>query len=584
MWWVAAALAGVVIVSIPGGQAFAADPPEQVWEGSLKVSPAVSLRLVFHVKERAGALSATMDSPDQGASDIAVDAVTRDKTKLTFEMKTLGAKFVGTLNAEETEAAGTFTQGGADFPLTLKKSNAPPTPAGAKPAANEQIWQGRLAVGAGLSLRVAIHIFTDKAGALTATFDSLDQGAKGLKVDTVSLDKKTLKLEMKQLASSYEGTLNAAGDEAVGTWTQAGTNLPLTFKKTDALEQVKRPQTPQPPYPYQSEQVSYPNKAAGITLAGTLTIPKGTGPFPAAILISGSGAQDRDETLFQHKPFAVIADAFTRRGIAVLRVDDRGVGGSSGNTASSTSEDFAGDVLTGVAFLKARRDIDPKSIGLIGHSEGGLIAPMAAAKSKDVAFIILMAGTGLPGEDILYLQGRLIAASMGAQGKTLDLQRDLQNRLFTIVKTEKDPAAVSKKLREAIKDAGNMLPEAQRKSAKNLEAVLEGQIKMVESPWFRYFLTYDPRPTLAKVPCPVLALVGEKDLQVPPKENLSEIQKALTDGGNRRVTVKELPGLNHLFQTCKTGSTAEYAQLEETIAPSALKLMGDWVLDHVQKH
>ena len=318
-----------------------------------------------------------------------------------------------------------------------------------------------------------------------------------------------------------------------------------------------------------------------MTLAGTLTAPAGKGRFPAVILISGSGAQDRDETIFQHKPFLVLADELTRRGVAVLRLDDRGVGGSTGNLAKSTSEDFAGDVLAGIAFLKLRPEIDARKIGLIGHSEGGLIAPMVAARSSDVAFIVMMAGTGLPGEEISYMQSRLIAKVMGADEKALKMQFDMQKRLFEIMKTEPDRDKARMQMREAIKKIVSDLPEEQRKAVGDANKIADTEAKKLDSPWLRFFLTFDPRPTLAKVHCPVLAINGEKDLQVPPKENLAEIAKALRQAGNTRVTTRELPGLNHLFQTCKTGSIAEYAVLEETIAPAALKVIGDWVGEQV---
>lgn len=554
---------------------------EQRWEGTLKISPAAQIRLVFHVKHGPnGTLKATMDSPDQGAEDIAVDTVVRDKTTLSFELKKLGAKFEGKLNAKGNEAVGTFAQSGANFPLTLKAVDVPV--AGVKPAGNEQVWEGKLRAGGLFSLRLVLHVVKDKAGAFTATLDSPDQGAKGLKVDSIVLDKTKLTFSMKTIAAEFDGELKNDGTEAAGTWTQGGVSRSLTFKKTDKATEVRRPQTPKPPFPYKSDEVTYKNEAGGVTLAGTLTVPDGPGPFPAVLLISGSGAQDRDESLLGHKPFAVLADALTRRGVAVLRVDDRGVGGSTGKTSESTSEDFADDALAGVAFLKSRPKINPKAIGLIGHSEGGLVAPMAATRSNDVAFIVLMAGTGLPGEEILYLQGRLIAEAMGAQKDALDKQRAFQGRLFQIIKTEPDAKKAATKLREAAKDAVNALPDGQKKDAGDVDALIKSQLAMVESPWFRYFLTYDPRPTLAKVRCPVLALVGEKDLQVPPKENLAAIENTLKNAGNRRVTVKELPGLNHLFQTCKTGNVTEYAEIEETIAPAALTQIGDWVLDQVK--
>ena len=241
-----------------------------------------------------------------------------------------------------------------------------------------------------------MHVGKTAEGKLTAKMDSPDQGARGLKVDTIALDKTALSFEMKALLGKYEGKLNAEGTEAAGTWTQAGNSFPLTLKKTDKATELRRPQTPRAPFPYKAVEVSYPNKTGGVTLAGTLTEPEGPGPFPALILISGSGPQDRDETLFEHKPFLVLADTLTRRGIAVLRVDDRGVGGSTGSLSSSTSDDFAGDVLAGIAFLKTRGEINPKRVGLMGHSEGGIIAPMVAARSPDVAFIVLWPAPDCP--------------------------------------------------------------------------------------------------------------------------------------------------------------------------------------------
>jgi len=441
----------------------------------------------------------------------------------------------------------------------------------------EQVWEGKLEIGAGLSLRIVVHVGKTADGKPVATMDSPDQGAKGLKVDTVTLDKSSLAFEMKKILGKYEGKLNAEGTEVAGTWTQAGNAFPLKLKKTEKATELRRPQTPRGPFPYRVVEVSYSNKPGSVTLTGTLTEPEGPGPFPAVILISGSGAQDRDETLFEHKPFLVLADALSRRGVAVLRVDDRGVGGSTGKTATSTSDDFAGDVLAGIAFLKTRAEIDGKRIGLLGHSEGGIIAPMVASRSPDVAFIILLAGTGLPGEEILYLQGQAVMKAMGADEKDMKRQLDIQKILFEILKTEKDQKLLETKLHDAAKAATNALPEDQRKAMGNIDALVTSQLKMIQAPWFRYFLTYDPRPALAKVHCPVLALIGEKDRQVPPKENLSQIESALKSAGNNHVRVQELPGLNHLFQTCKTGAPAEYAQIEETIAPAALAVITDWI-------
>ena len=340
-----------------------------------------------------------------------------------------------------------------------------------------------------------------------------------------------------------------------------------------------RPQEPKKPYPYDEEEVSYENKGGGVKLAGTLTLPRTKGPFPVVVLITGSGPQNRDEELLGHKPFLVLADHLTRGGIAVLRVDDRGVGGSTGSVPSSTSEDFAGDVLAGIEFLKTRTEINSNQIGLIGHSEGGLIAPMVAARSTDVAFIVLMAGPGLRGEEILYLQGELIAKASGVPDKAIASNRAAQQAIFGVLKEEHDNAVAEKRIRENfLKITAEMSDEQKRVS--RIEATLAAQLKMVLTPWFRYFLTYDPKQALMKVSCPVLAINGEKDLQVPPDENLRVIEQTLAAAKNPDYKVVKLPGLNHLFQTCKTGTLTEYASIQETMSPVALDVISDWILKH----
>jgi uncharacterized protein len=326
-------------------------------------------------------------------------------------------------------------------------------------------------------------------------------------------------------------------------------------------------------------EVAYENKPAGIKLAGTLTLPKGPGPFPAALLISGSGPQDRDETILGHKPFLVLADYLTRRGVAVLRVDDRGVGGSTGKTNDATSVDFAADVLAGVGFLKGRKEINAAQIGLIGHSEGGIIAPLVASRSKDVAFIVLLAGTGLPGEDILYLQGAAILKVAGANAAQLARQKAMQQTMFAVLRAENDNVVAEKKIRAALAELTGKLDAEEKKKMAEAMPLLEGQIKMVLTPWFRHFLSYDPRPALRKVTCPVLALNGAKDVQVDAALNLQAIQAALKKGGNKDVAVREFANLNHLFQTCKTGAVSEYGNIEETLAPVVLEAVARWILE-----
>jgi pimeloyl-ACP methyl ester carboxylesterase len=300
-----------------------------------------------------------------------------------------------------------------------------------------------------------------------------------------------------------------------------------------------------------------------VTLAATLTVPQGKGPFPAVVLITGSGPQDRDESLLGHKPFLVLSDYLTRHGIAVLRADDRGTAKSTGDFSTGTTADFATDTEAGIIYLRTRPEIDPHKIGLIGHSEGGVIAPMIAARNKDVAFIVMMAGTGVPGDAVLVAQGEAIQIAGGMSPDEAAKKAAKEKEILTLVETEKDEAVLEKEMKE--KMAGD-IPENQ----------MGAQIKQVTSPWFRYFLTYDPAIALRKVTCPVLAMNGSLDKQVLPDQNLPAIRKALAD--NPRAEVDELPGLNHLFQTAKTGSPSEYAQIDETISPVALDKMASWIL------
>lgn len=448
----------------------------------------------------------------------------------------------------------------------------------------EGVWQGVLKVQ-GMELRIVFKIFRQSDGMLTATMDSPDQGAKDIPVEEVTFKNGNLRMEVKSARGIFEGKVNEDFSSIEGNWKQSGMTLPLVLKHIKKAPEIKRPQEPKKPYPYMEEEVTYKNKKARVKLAGTLTLPSGKGPFPAVLLITGSGAEDRNETVFGHRPFLVISDYLTRRGIAVLRVDDRGVGGSTGSTAQSTSEDFAGDVLAGVKYLKSRKEINPKEIGLIGHSEGGIIASMVAAQSSDIAFIVLMAGPGIPGDSLLLLQSAAIDKASGTGEKEIKKDNNLQRQIYDVVKNEKDNKIAEKRLKKIMRNAVAGLSKEERASMpeKDIEKNINAEIKRVLTPWFRFFLTYDPRPTLMKVKCPVLAINGEKDLQVPPKENLYAIKEALEEGGNKHCTVKELPKLNHLFQSAKTGLPTEYAKIEETISPSVLKLITDWILEKTQE-
>ena len=446
-------------------------------------------------------------------------------------------------------------------------------------------WLGRLNVGAA-SLRLALHVEDGESGP-AATLVSLDQGAQEIPVESIGLDGATMTFGAPAIGASFEGTLAEDGQSIEGTFTQMGNAVPLTFERTDGAAATTRPQDPEEPLPYPAEDVSFPNPDGGHTLAGTLTTPEGDGPFPAVILISGSGPQDRNEALMGHRPFLVLSDHLTRSGLAVLRYDDRGVGESTGNFATATSRDFASDVLAAVAYLGTRPDVDPERVGLAGHSEGGLIAPMVAALTDDVSFLVLMAGPGVNGERILYAQSELIARAGGTPDDRIQLGREYAEKMYAILKSDRTPEEALPELLALAEEQVDLSTAEELEQLgindQNRDQILTAQIAQLNSPWFRQFLTYEPSESLEKVRVPVLAINGEKDLQVPYEENLREIGAALERGGNDDFELHALPGLNHLFQTAETGHPGEYGQIEETWAVSAMELISSWILKTVKR-
>lgn len=441
-------------------------------------------------------------------------------------------------------------------------------------------WNGILNIQ-GMQLRLVFHIKKDDEK-LTATMDSPDQGAKGIPVSDVTFENKTLKLEVTSAGISYEGTMGE-NNVVKGTFKQSVYSFPLELTK-EKLEKkiITKPQDPTKPYPYRMEDVIFENKNAGINLAGTLTLPQQEGIYPVVILISGSGPQNRDSELLGHRPFLVISDFLTKNGIAVLRFDDRGTGASTGNFQSATSIDFAQDVEAGLAYLRSRKEIDSRKIGLIGHSEGGLIAPIVASRSKDVAFIVLLAGPGLPGDQILLLQQELISKASGISKSDIDKSQKDNKKAFALISKATNETQLKTDLTHHIIQILDNNPNPQIPAGITKEEFVSSQVKQLTSPWMRFFITYDPRPTLRKVKCPVLAINGEKDLQVPPKENLSAIRSALKKSKNKSVVIRELSGLNHLFQECTTGAPSEYAVIEQTFSPKALEEIWQWLFGWVK--
>lgn len=431
------------------------------------------------------------------------------------------------------------------------------TPAPAPELAGQ--WSGVLSAG-GQNLRIVLRV--DAAGA--AVLDSPDQGVSGIPAIGPTLEGGVVRFSIPAVRGAFEGALSGDGRTITGVLTQGAAAMPVVLTRTAETVSIAgppRPQTPVAPFPYRSEDVTFRNAAAGIDLAGTLTLPPGDGPFPAAILITGSGAQDRDETIFNHKPFLIWADALTRRGVAVLRYDDRGVGGSGGGTVDETTADFVTDASAAMAWLRTRPEIDDRRIGLIGHSEGGVIAPLVAQAGGEPAWIVMLAGPSVSGGDILVEQQRRLATASGASPMQVENGNAVQRSLMDAIARNKDDAAAATHATEAILVAAGQ-PQAQAHEA----------VRPLISPWYRWFVAHDPAPALTELHTPLLAIYGGKDLQVSADQNapvLTRVQPA--------AEVVVLPDLNHLMQTAGTGTPAEYGTLEESVAPEALKTVVDWV-------
>lgn len=430
------------------------------------------------------------------------------------------------------------------------------------------LWTGAINAGI-LTLRVALHI--DKNG--TGKLDSLDQHIAGIPVTDIKVEMYRITFRVDSFHATYAGIVMDDGNRLDGEWNQ-GTDLPLVLMRDGLTQKLKRPQTPQPPFPYTEQDVKYPSYARNVFLDGTLSIPNGAGPFPGVVLITGSGPQDRDESILGHKPFWVLADYLARRGVVVLRSDDRGTGKSSGRFNGSTTRDFADDVGGAVRFLRSREFVG--RIGLIGHSEGGLVAPMVASDpalgGNDVAFLVLLAAPGVPGDQVVIEQQILVSRAMGLPETLIEKNREREEKIISIARTESDPALARSRMRAALGEF-----------AAGPANLLDSRFEESTTPWFRFLISYDPGPALRALKQPVLALNGSLDVQVPPAQNLPAITWELEAGGNKDYEVVKLAGLNHFFQTATTGSPAEYGEIEETISPAVLNLIAEWIGRHSKK-
>lgn len=439
-------------------------------------------------------------------------------------------------------------------------------------------WIGKLQVPGG-RLTLILHLSNDGDGRLSASLDSPDQGATGIPCDSVVYAEPNLTVVINAIGGRYEATLD--GDTLRGLFTQFGRSYPLLLTTTAEEDRSStRPQEPKKPYPYLAEDVRFVNATDGDTFAGTLTLPMSPGPHKAVVMITGSGAQYRDETVMGHKPFLVWADALTKRGIAVLRYDDRGLGASTGNFDTATMADFSRDAEAAVDYLRSRKEIDSRRIGLIGHSEGGMVAPrVAVSRPKDVAFIVLLAAPGLRGDSLLLLQDEAVARRSGLPDSVREANLRLNRSLFALLLPETaDEEILRQTIADTLRSAYFDGPLALPMPHEHIERTIMMAMDMLTSPWMRDFLRYDPLPTLSQVQCPVLAIQGSEDVQVPAEENLPRIRRALEHRGDKGIAVREFPGLNHLFQHCETGLPNEYGQIRETVAPEVVQFVGDWMV------
>lgn len=568
-------LAATLLLCIPVVAAQAQDDPlSGLWKGDIMTPNGPLPAVGWFEPDGEGGWTGSADTPTQSCYGIPWSEVSFDGTDLLAKIALTGATYEATLKGDTL--TGIWKQRGGEMPLRLKRQTMPaPVP---EELASQLVgtWEGNLDLGA-VSLRVVVALQRSAAGSLHGHMISPDQSPDEIPAGRVDYKEgRTVLIRVGAIGTTFEVTVAEDGSRFEGKFTQGAATLEIAMKKVSAPTAVLRPQEPKPPFPYRAEEVTYRNDAAEITLAGTLTLPAGEGPFPAALLITGSGPQNRDEEIFQHKPFWVIADHLTRRGFAVLRVDDRGVGGSTAgpDPGKATSFDFADDVEAGVAFLAARDDIAADRIGLIGHSEGGVIAPIVAARNDAIAFIVLLAGTGIRGAELLALQSEAIHRADGMEEGELSAALKTHSELMAIFLDESlDSDTIETKARAAIEANPDFLAATDEEQETGMAAALA----QLNNPWMIAFVRHDPAPTLEQVRCPVLAVNGEVDLQVPCHENLQAIEAALKRGGNQRVTTWAFPGLNHLFQHSETGLISEYGKIEETFAPEVLDFVSAWL-------
>lgn len=441
-------------------------------------------------------------------------------------------------------------------------------------------WQGTM-IHEKDSFNVVFDIYPDSTNSVLVSFP--DVASVDNKPQRSRFTNDSLILSLPKMGANIKLFL-INPTELSGFWCNVGgkDSTILVMRKTDNPLRVQRPQTPKSPFPYSSETIVIQNKKANISIEGTLTLPEGKGPFPSVILVTGSGPQDRNSEIMMHKSFWVIADFLTRRGVAVFRYDERGVGKSTGNYSNSTTLDFANDLKEIFMFLKKDSRLNKQQIGLMGHSEGGIVIGIVASQVKSVAFVISLAGSAVSGREILLEQAKQMNILNGKDSAFVEYDYLFRTKIFDAFISNSDKKIFAEKVRTLFADAIKELGEEKAKDYSITKSASELWILQLSSPWMDTFIRLNPADYWKKVNCPVLVLIGDKDFQVPYHQNMPVYESIFQNSKNKNVTLLKMESLNHLFQTANTGSMNEYARISETFSPKALTTISEWILKQTQ--
>lgn len=549
------------------------------WEGVLEAG-GTQLTLRFHIgKDEAGTLTGTMDSPDQGVTGLPMTSVSLSGRDLDIDIAAVAGRMSGRISEQERRIEGHWHQAGQSLEIELRPID--PEQGSTEDSTGLALdgsiwarvagyWRGELKAP-GATLAIGLE-FTQPGEPLQIFLDSPDQGVEGIPATDLSHHDGRLTILFASLAAEIRLTLESETLPAV--WVQAGQEMPIEFARAGRPEPRARPQTPEPPFPYNADTIRFPSMTGDFELAGTLLVPE-TAPAAAVVLVTGSGPQDRDESIAGHRPFLVLADSLARRGVAVLRYDDRGVGESGGDHGTASLSDFADDAAAAVKALRANLGAREIAIGMLGHSEGGMIAP-GVANREQLDFVVLLAAPGIPVSELLPLQQRLILEAGNAGADSTAQSVETTRLLLRIIEDEPDDAQAREKIRALFaRRIGET--DGPEMTAEQIEQAADAAVRRTINPWFRELISVDPLAELRRIQGRVLALYGELDLQVPPSRNAVPVQRALEHLPPSAYHVETISGLNHLFQPAKTGHPSEYAQIETTISPIALKRISDWI-------